>query len=231
MRPRSHEIDRLGIANRQHPARRFAPVTNIWDNFFYHQQKRAPDAFERLGVVAELPGELDRYIAEAEARSPRPFTPEERAVVKSPEGLARIVQAASVQARGRGSQEVKVALAARGLAFARITSHNKSFTTDAHTRRKDYLREPELDQFLKAARGGKFGIRDHALAFVAARHGLRVSELIDIRITDLNLEDHRNASIALHRLTSPRHPQEPALPIPLPCAILRPTTRTVGPPQ
>lgn len=52
---------------------------------------------------------------------------------------------------------------------------------------KDYLTESEMRRFLDAAKSGRHGLRDYAMLLMAYRHGLRVSELIDIRLTDLDL--------------------------------------------
>ena len=56
---------------------------------------------------------------------------------------------------------------------------------------KDFLTEAEMKQFLAAARQGRHGARDYCLMLMAYRHGLRVSELIDIRLNDLDLETGR----------------------------------------
>ena len=56
---------------------------------------------------------------------------------------------------------------------------------------KDFLTEAEMKQFLAAARQGRHGARDYCLMLMAYRHGLRVSELIDIRLKDLDLETGR----------------------------------------
>lgn len=60
---------------------------------------------------------------------------------------------------------------------------------DAHA--KNFLTESEMKKFLGAARKGRHSIRDFCLMLVAYRHGLRVSELIDIRLKDLDLETSR----------------------------------------
>lgn len=54
-------------------------------------------------------------------------------------------------------------------------------------REKDFLTESEIRRFFDAARSGRHGIRDYLLMLMAFRHGLRVSELIDIRMKDLDL--------------------------------------------
>ena len=60
---------------------------------------------------------------------------------------------------------------------------------DAHA--KNFLTEAEMKKFLVAARKGRHSVRDFCLMLVAYRHGLRVSELIDIRFKDLDLETGR----------------------------------------
>jgi site-specific recombinase XerD len=58
-------------------------------------------------------------------------------------------------------------------------------------RGKDFLTEAEMKRFLDSARHGRHGVRDHAMMLMAFRHGLRVSELIDVRLKDLDLETSR----------------------------------------
>lgn len=48
-----------------------------------------------------------------------------------------------------------------------------------------------MKRFLNAARHSRHGVRDHALMLMAFRHGLRVSELIDVRLKDIDLETAR----------------------------------------
>jgi site-specific recombinase XerD len=68
--------------------------------------------------------------------------------------------------------------------FANPKSVNQAI--DAHA--KNFLTEAEMKKFLNAARKGRHSVRDFCLMLVAYRHGLRVSELIDIRLKDLDLE-------------------------------------------
>jgi type 1 fimbriae regulatory protein FimB len=56
---------------------------------------------------------------------------------------------------------------------------------------KDFLTEAEMKQFLDAARGSRHGTRDHAMMLMTYRHGLRVSELIDLRLKDIDLGSSR----------------------------------------
>ena len=52
---------------------------------------------------------------------------------------------------------------------------------------KNFLTSAEMKRFLAAARLGRHGVRDYLLMLMAYRHGLRVSELIDLRLADLDL--------------------------------------------
>lgn len=58
-------------------------------------------------------------------------------------------------------------------------------------RGKDFLTEAEMKRLLDAARQGRHGVRDHAMMLMAFRHGLRVSELIDVRLKDIDLDTAR----------------------------------------
>lgn len=62
-------------------------------------------------------------------------------------------------------------------------------TVDAHA--KNFLTESEMKRFLDAARKGRHAARDFCLMLVAYRHGMRVSELIDVRLKDVDLETAR----------------------------------------
>jgi integrase len=57
--------------------------------------------------------------------------------------------------------------------------------------KKNFLTEGEMKRFLDAARRGRHGVRDHAMMLMTYRHGMRVSELIDVRIKDLDLDTGR----------------------------------------
>ena len=62
-------------------------------------------------------------------------------------------------------------------------------TTDQNA--KNFLTKNEMKKFLEAARKGRHGVRDFCLMLTAYRHGLRVSELIDIRLRDLDFDSFR----------------------------------------
>jgi|SRR5215475_267724 len=57
--------------------------------------------------------------------------------------------------------------------------------------RRKFLTETEIDAFLKAARKSRNGVRDYCMALMTYRHGLRVSELTDMRLDQLDLETSR----------------------------------------
>jgi integrase len=58
-------------------------------------------------------------------------------------------------------------------------------------RPKNFPTEAEIADFLKAARKGRHGIRNYAMLLLAFRHGLRVSELINISMPDIDLDAGR----------------------------------------
>jgi type 1 fimbriae regulatory protein FimB/type 1 fimbriae regulatory protein FimE len=48
------------------------------------------------------------------------------------------------------------------------------------TNRRQYFTETELDKLIGAARKGRYGHRDATLILIMARHGLRVTEAVDL---------------------------------------------------
>jgi type 1 fimbriae regulatory protein FimB len=56
---------------------------------------------------------------------------------------------------------------------------------------KNFLTEPEMSRLLQAAKQGRYGIRDYALLLVGYRHGLRVSELVGLRLDHVRLDEGR----------------------------------------
>ena len=77
-------------------------------------------------------------------------------------------------------------------------------TTDAHERSKDFLTEPEIDRLLEAAKKGRY-VTDYAHADVD-RHGLRVSEAIELRRDHANLQQARVWVPRLKNGLSVEHP-------------------------
>jgi integrase len=71
--------------------------------------------------------------------------------------------------------------------FDVATTDNVKSTTDPH-RPKDFLDPTEIKSFLKAAKAGRNGIRDHLLFLMMYRHGLRCSEAVDLRIEDVSFD-------------------------------------------
>ena len=71
---------------------------------------------------------------------------------------------------------------------------------------KNFLTTSEMKKFLAAARKGRHAVRDYCLMLMAYRHRLRVSELIDIRLNDLDLETGR---LFVRRLKGSLSTQQP----------------------
>jgi site-specific recombinase XerD len=73
-------------------------------------------------------------------------------------------------------------------------------------REKDFLTEAEFEQFLNAAKQGRYGARDFALCLFMQRHGLRVSELCAFQRSSLSFAD---AQVFVHRLKHGLATQQP----------------------
>ena len=58
-------------------------------------------------------------------------------------------------------------------------------------RPKNFLTEAEVENFLRAGRKGRHNVRNFAMLLLAFRHGLRVSELINMRMADVDLDTGR----------------------------------------
>jgi integrase len=63
-------------------------------------------------------------------------------------------------------------------------------------RTREYLTEAEVERLMKAAMGNRWGHRDATMILVAYRHGLRVSELTDLRWDQV---DFRTATLHVRR--------------------------------
>jgi type 1 fimbriae regulatory protein FimB/type 1 fimbriae regulatory protein FimE len=64
---------------------------------------------------------------------------------------------------------------------------------NAELRTREYLTEAEVERLAEAAKGNRYGHRDATMILVAYRHGLRASELTDLRWEQIEL-----ASATLH---------------------------------
>ena len=78
---------------------------------------------------------------------------------------------------------------------------NRTVTTprrkpNAELRTREYLTEAEVEALIEAAKGNRHGHRDTTMILVAYRHGLRVSELVDLRWDQI---DFTAATLAVRR--------------------------------
>ena len=77
---------------------------------------------------------------------------------------------------------------------------------NADLRTREYLTETEVERLMMAARENRWGHRDATMILVAYRHGLRVSELVDLRWDQV---DFRTATLHVRRVkqgTPSTHP-------------------------
>jgi len=79
-------------------------------------------------------------------------------------------------------------------------------TVDA--RSKNFLTQAERGNFLNAARKGRHSICNFAMLLTTFRHGLRVSELINMRLADVDLDTGR---LFVRRLKSSLSTSQPLL--------------------
>jgi type 1 fimbriae regulatory protein FimB len=61
-------------------------------------------------------------------------------------------------------------------------------SSKAGRREREYLTSDEVEKLLSAARGTRNPQRDYAIVLLMYRHGLRVSELCGLKLSDVNLE-------------------------------------------
>jgi integrase len=52
---------------------------------------------------------------------------------------------------------------------------------NAELRRREHLTEAEVERLMESARGNRWGVRGATMVLVTYRHGLRASELVDLR--------------------------------------------------
>jgi integrase len=67
---------------------------------------------------------------------------------------------------------------------------------NANVRTREYLTEAEVERLMEAAKGNRWGHRDATMILVAYRHGLRVSELVDLRWAQV---EFRTATLHVRR--------------------------------
>lgn len=67
---------------------------------------------------------------------------------------------------------------------------------NAELRTREYLTETEVERLMEATKGNRYGHRDATMILVAYRHGLRVSELVDLRWDQV---DFRTATLHVRR--------------------------------
>jgi type 1 fimbriae regulatory protein FimB/type 1 fimbriae regulatory protein FimE len=82
--------------------------------------------------------------------------------------------------------------------------------TNAAVRTREHLTEREVDQLMTAARHGerRYGHRDATMILVAFRHALRVSELVNLRWSDVDFKAARLNVRRLKGSISGVHPLE-----------------------
>ena len=67
---------------------------------------------------------------------------------------------------------------------------------NAELRTREYLTDAEVQRLTDAARANRYGHRDATMVLLAYRHGLRASELVDLRWDQI---DFNNATLAVRR--------------------------------
>ena len=169
-------VSRMVVAARSGSTPRLSRIEKeAWDFFFYHQWKRAPDAYEKLGVHETFEEDLRELIAEYE-RDIRPLTVDERKFIEREEGKTRIKHNANLSARMRSGPDVLSALADKGLLIARITNPKKSFVIGSSSVVKltypgrTHLADPSVEAWMPIA---------HDIA-VSPGGSARAERLVDI---------------------------------------------------
>src|SRR4029450_9457008 len=75
-------------------------------------------------------------------------------------------------------------------------------------RTREYLTEAEVERLMKAATRNRWGHRDSTMVLVAYRHGLRASELVDLRWDQV---DFRMATMHVRRVKQGTPSTQPIL--------------------
>ena len=79
---------------------------------------------------------------------------------------------------------------------------------NADLRTREYLTEAEVERLMKAAKRNRWGHRDATMILVAYRHGLRVSELVDLRWDQVEFSDG-HAARPQGQAGHAEHPSDP----------------------
>jgi type 1 fimbriae regulatory protein FimB/type 1 fimbriae regulatory protein FimE len=77
---------------------------------------------------------------------------------------------------------------------------------NADLRTREYLTEAEVEKLMGAAKGNRSGHRDATAILIAFRHGLRASELVDLRWDQIDFEGSRMHVRRLKKGTPAAHP-------------------------
>jgi type 1 fimbriae regulatory protein FimB/type 1 fimbriae regulatory protein FimE len=77
---------------------------------------------------------------------------------------------------------------------------------NADLRTREYLTEAEVERLMDVARQNRYGHRDATMILVAFRHGLRASELVDLRWDQIELDAARLHVRRIKRGTPATHP-------------------------
>ena len=73
----------------------------------------------------------------------------------------------------------------------RNVKSSQAGAADRHERGRDFLTEGEIEALLDALKHGRHGTRDHLLALMLYRQGLRVSEAVGLRRDEVDLDQAR----------------------------------------
>jgi len=65
-----------------------------------------------------------------------------------------------------------------------------------------YLTEAEVERLIRATKGNRWGHRDGTMILVAYRHGLRASELVDLRWDQIDFVPAQVLIVAMSRSRS-----------------------------
>jgi len=79
---------------------------------------------------------------------------------------------------------------------------------NAELRTREYLTDAEVESLTEAAKGNRYGHRDATMILVAYRHGLRVSELVDLRWDQIDFDRATLAVRRVKRGTPSTHPNQ-----------------------